>query len=376
MRSTIRTWSFFNPVYSIPGGYRFEETLKSPEKVPLHISVDVSVNESNVYADYIVPDVTYLEGHYGWLNPHAPTLKFTGIRTPCVEPLTGKTADGRPYCLETFLIDLAEKAGLPGFGEGVIGDRDGKKYPLHTAEDFYMRAIANIASNAKIPKASPDEVAWVERNYPVAGHRELLSDEGWKEVCYVLARGGVFRGYDEMFDGEMHKYGVKKVHLYNEDLALTRNSLTGELFPGTLKYAPPIDSSGKVIEEIDRDYPFTVITYKKNLHTQSRTTCHRWAMEVFPENYVEINARDAEARGIKPDEDVRLISASNRKGIVGKARLSKLVREGCVGVSFHYGHTQLGAGSLLVKDAENVFLGGKEIARGDGSRGTQPSEPD
>ncbi len=356
---------FFNPVYSIPGGYRFVETLKDPQKVPLHISVDTGINESNLYADYIVPDITYLEGHYGWLNPHAPTLKFTGVRTPCVEPLTGKTKDGRPFSLETFLVDLAERAKLPGFGAKAMPGKDGQEYPLHTAEDFYMRAIANIGFNAKVPAAPEPEVAFVERNYPVAKHRALLNDDQWKKACFVLARGGVFKKYDDLFDGEMHKYGIKKVYLYNEKLAQARNSLTGERFSGTLKYTPPVDSKGKVIEKADQGYPFFMVTYKMHVHTQSRTTSHRWAMEVVPENFVNMCAADAAELGLKTGDAVRLISPSNADGIVGKVQVTNLVRRGCLGVSFHYGHSQLGASELSIKNAESVMLGGKEVAKKD-----------
>ncbi|WP_218188389.1 molybdopterin-dependent oxidoreductase, partial [Desulfosarcina cetonica] len=143
----------FNPVYSIPGGYRFKETLADPDKVPLHVSIDIAVNESNIYADYIVPDLSFAEGHYGWLTPHAPGLSFTGIRSPMIEPLTDKTPDGRPICTETLLIDLATHLNLPGFGKAAIADANGGRHDLLRAEDFYLRAFANIAAGAKLPPA-------------------------------------------------------------------------------------------------------------------------------------------------------------------------------------------------------------------------------
>lgn len=354
---------FFNPVYSIPGGYRYKETFKSFDKVPLHVSIDIAINESNIYADYIVPDVTYPEGHYGFLTPHAPTLKFTGVRTPTIEPLTGKTADGRPFCEETFLIDLARAAGLPGFGENALKGKDGRTYPLTSGEDFYLRGIANLASAAKVPQASAEEVAFVERNYPVARFKELLPAGEWKQACYVLARGGVFdKSYEDVFDGEKHKFGLKRVVLYNEELATTKNSITGEFFPGTLKYVQPMTPTGTVIEEVDKDYPFTLISHKMNLHTQSRTVLHDWSMEVFPENFVVVNEKDAKKLGLVSDAKVRLVSRSNPEGVIGKLRVSKLVRPGCLGVSLHYGHTQLGASRLPVSKAEEVFLGGRDVA--------------
>ncbi len=352
---------FFNPIYSIPGGYRYIETFKNPEKVPLHVSIDIAINESNIYADYIVPDVTYPEGHYGWLTPHAPALRFTGVRTPCIEPLTGKTGDGRPFCLETFLIDLAETTGLPGFGERAIPGKDGRFYPLHRAEDFYLRGIANLANGANVPMASAEEISFVEKNYPVAKYKNILSSEEWNRTCYVLARGGIYKKYEDVFDGEKFKHGIKRVVLYNEELATTRNSLTGEFFSGTLRYTPPMDSANNVIEEVDRDYPFYIVTHKMNLHTQSRTMFHRWSMEVFPENFVVMNEKDAVSLGIKTNDKVRLVSRSNLQGIEGKVRVSKLIRSGCVGVSNHYGHTQLGASRIPIIRGEEVFLGGEKV---------------
>jgi len=351
----------FNPVYSIPGGYRYIETLTSAEKVPLFVSIDTAINESNLYADYIVPDLCYPEGHYGWLNAHAPVLKFTGLRTPMIEPLTGKTADGRPFCTETFLIDLAKRLNLPGFGKAVIPDADGVMQPLERGEDFYLRAYANIVANANVPPASPAEVKWVEENYPVARLRNILKPREWNRLCHALARGGIFGTYEGAFDGEMFKYGLKRAAVYNEQLAQARNSLTGKRFPGSPKYVGAVDSSGKRIEDQDGDYPFHLVSYKTSLHTQSRSAWHDHSMELFPENSVILNGKDARNLRLKPSATVRLVSRSNPSGITGKIQISESIRPGCIAVSFHYGHTQFGASPLQVRNGEAAFLGGTQI---------------
>lgn len=356
---------FYNPVYSTPGGYRYVESLKDPEKVPLHVSIDIGVNESNLYADYIVPDVTYLEGQYGWLNPHAPALKFTGIRLPCLEPLTGQTRDKRPYCLETFLIDLAVSLDMPGFGENAITGKNGEAYPLLCAEDFYLRAYANIAAGSELPAASAGEAAFVERNYPITRYKSMLEENEWRQVCFMFARGGVFKSYGDVFNKDTFLYGIERAVLYNEKLATTRNSLTGERFPGTIRYFSPQDSAGNMIAEMDREYPYSVVTHKMHVHTQSRTTWHKYAMELFPENLIQIHSVDATRLGLKSGDKVILHSASNTAGVTGKAEITETIRPGCIGISFHYGHSQLGASPLIVKGAENVFLGGKEVCDGD-----------
>jgi len=127
-----------------------------------------------------------------------------------------------------------------------------------------------------------------------------------------------------------------------------------------------MDASGAVVAEKDEAYPFILISHKMNVHTQSRTGSHRWAMEIFPENFVVINEKDAAMMGVATGDAVRLESASNPEGVVGKAEVSKLVRPGCVSISHHYGHSQLGAGRLAIKDGEKVFLGGGRVVDAQG----------
>lgn len=352
----------FNGVYSIPGGYRFKETLTDHGKVPLYVSIDTAVNETNIYADYIVPDLCYPEGHYGWQNPHAPVSRFTGLRLPVIEPLVDKTEDGRPFCTETFLIDLAQRIGLPGFGEEAIAGDDGKTYPLNKAEDFYLRAYANIAFNAKLPKASKEDLKRIDDGFPVARHKDVLPAAHWEQLAYALIRGGIFQPYDKSFDDERFKHGYGSYAIYNEKLANTINTMTGEKFSGTPLFVKPSFSDGQAMESLDKTYPYTVITYKMSEHTQSRSLWNNFGMELAPTNHVEMNEADAKAAGLKTGDTVRVTSASNAEGIIGTVKTTELIRPGCTGVSFHFGHTQFGGSELEIKDADTAFLGGKTIA--------------
>jgi tetrathionate reductase subunit A len=177
----------------------------------------------------------------------------------------------------------------------------------------------------------------------------------------MLARGGVFIPYEKVSEGDKFKHGVQRVAVYNEELAATTESLTGKRFSGSLKYTPPTNSTGRKLEEIDADLPFAAVTYKKSLHTQSRTLWCDYAMEIMPENFVEMNKADAEKAGIQDGDLVRVTSKSRRDGIQGKARITNLVRPGVVAISFHYGHTQFGASRLYIENGETVFQGGKTV---------------
>ncbi len=363
---------FFNPVYSIPGGTHYIDTLKSHEKVPLHVSIDVCVNESNLYADYIIPNLTYLEGQYSIMSPHAPAHKFSTVRVPSIAPLTGKTQDGRPFSMETLMIDLAEYLHLPGFGKEAISGADGKKYPLHCAEDYYIRGLANLATACKLPPASDTEMAYVAQHYPLRQFRKLITPEEWQQVCYMILRGGVFPAkYNSMFKNANHLKALPRLALYNENLAAARNAFTGKNFCGTLSLAPAIEAGGEDVAKQDSAYPFVAITYKMNVHAQSRTSSHSWAMELFPENHAVIHEEDAQKLGIGKDDSVRVYSRSCPQGIVIKALPTRLIRKGCVAISFHYGHTQMGAGELSIRDVEHVMLGGTQV----GSHGRLKADP-
>ncbi|GAB6075477.1 4Fe-4S dicluster domain-containing protein [Desulfurobacterium crinifex] len=357
---------FSNIVYSMPGGRRFIETLKDHDKVPLHISIDTTINESNIYADYIVPDITYLEGHYGFLTPHAPGCWFTAVRTPILEPMTGRTEDGRPFCMETFLIDVARYLNLPGYGEKAIPGKDGKLYPLIKPEDYYLRGIANLASNAKVKDAPEEEIEYIERNYPVSKHKDILSEKEWRKVCTVLARGGVFKPTDKVFDENGNFiFGIPRICIWNEKLGTSKNSLTGERFWGTVKYQPSTDYFGIPIEELDRNYPFTIITYKSALHTQSRTICYKQALIYESDFSLKVNPEDAERFGLKDGDRVKIYSRSYPEGLITTVKVTNLVRPGTVAYSHHFGHWQHGASPISVVDGEDVFLGGRKVVKGD-----------
>jgi len=92
-------------------------------------------------------------------------------------------------------------------------------------------------------------------------------------------------------------------------------------------------------------------------------------MEVFPTNYVEVNEKDAQQLKLRNKDKVRLVSHNNPKGIVGQVKVTRLIRPGCVGVSHHYGHTQMGASALPIRRAAEVFLGGKKVADAKGLKG-------
>ncbi|MEK6552611.1 MAG: molybdopterin-dependent oxidoreductase, partial [Bacteroidota bacterium] len=89
-----------NPLFQSPYQHELAEAIT---KIPLVISFDSFINETNEYANYILPDHTFLEK---WdESSNIPTVGFNhfGIQQPVVEPLfdTRHTGD--------VLINIAKR---------------------------------------------------------------------------------------------------------------------------------------------------------------------------------------------------------------------------------------------------------------------------
>lgn len=361
---------YINQRNSIPGGDRFVETFTDPAKIPLFLAVDTTINESSIYADYIVPDVMFLDGQYGFMGQQTGACTAVGqaLRHPAVEPLTGRTEDGRAMMMETFLIDCAMRLGLAGFGPDAIpGDPDGphagQTFPLEKAEDFYVRAIGNFAHNAATPAADPDEVAYAER-YPVAKHRSVLTEDEWQQAAYVLVRGGYFESPESAWDDqERHTGGVATdahygLQIWHEVFATTPESFTGRMRFGTATYRTPTDGAGVDLADADADeYPFVLTTFRESTRTKARTAYDYWALETYPRNFIQIHPEDAAELGIA-DGDV--VEISSRSGSAqGHARVTSRVRRGSIAGTHHYGHRQQGVSDWQIEGADEAVLGAR-----------------
>jgi anaerobic selenocysteine-containing dehydrogenase len=241
--------------------------------------------------------------------------------------------------------------GKDGFGEGM---------DFHRAEDFFLKAIANLAYGDKkgevVPDASDEEMELfrkARRHLPESVFSEekwkrALRPEEWRKVVYVLNRGGRYESFRKAYKGEHMAHKLKNIlHMYVERVATTKNSITGKRFSGIPIHEPIMDIKGNLVE--DKEYPFRLITFKEIFAGHSRTAGHYLShLSLLPENKVMMNSRDAQELGLREDDRVWLTSKSNPKGVIdlGNGRQQKMVgrvgiiegiRPGVVGLSWHYG---------------------------------------
>lgn len=364
---------------SIPGATQETiDTLRDRAKIPLFVAFDIVIGETSMYADYIIPDVTYLER---WGTPHVtPDVQTTTskVRQPAAVPLTETvTVDGEvmPISTEAFLIAVAKAMRLPGVGS----DAFGAGMDFHRPEDFYLKAVANIAFGDKkgevVPDASPDEVVLfreARKHLPRSVFdepkwRQALRPHEWAKVVYVLNRGGRYEDFDAYErSGALlpHRFG-KMLSFFIEEVAEARNSMTGKHFDGLPLYESPKDAKGAVIS--DPDFPFRLITYKESFGGHSRTISNYWAnYSIQPGNKVLVNRRDAARLALRDGSRVHLSSKTNPRGevdlgdgttlrIEGEVKVTECIRPGVVAVSWHYGHwNAYGASDKIVVDGVKI----------------------
>jgi tetrathionate reductase subunit A len=334
-----------NPLYGQAGLYEHaKEALADPKRLPLIISIDPFINESSAFADYIVPD-TVLYETWGATGPWAGYLtKINSVRWPVVEPPQEKTPDGDPICMESFLIAVARRMGLPGFGDEAIPDADGNMHRLNHPEDWHLRVAANIAFDEDpVPDAPDEELALtgVERIWDKI--EAVLEPEECRKVAYVLTRGGRFENEDKAYEGEWltHRYG-KPMQIYNEKLGTSRNSLTGKRFIGTPTWVPPVFADETLLDSVYRpeEWPFKTVCTKSQLMSAGIIGTPRLE-EIHPSNAIVIHEDDAAQLGIRSGDRVRVTSPGG--SVEGVASVRRGIQRGVIGIEHGYGHWGLGA---------------------------------
>lgn len=346
-------WSC-NPVYGIAGVREIaKRTLGDPKTIPLLIAVDPFINESSAYADYIVPDSTMYES-WGYAAPWAfiPT-KSMMARWPVVEPKNAKTAEGQPINVESFLIALGKALGLPGFGENALSGADGQKHPLNTAEDWWLRAGANVAFTGKAPvgDASDDDLALSGVSRIWREIREILPEAEARKVAFLYTRGGRHQPAKEAWD-ETGKHAwafAKPLQVWNEAIGTSRDSMTGKRNSGVPGWVAPRFADGAPLEARypAKDWPFKLISQKSPLQNSYSMT-HRRLRGLHPDNPVGMHPEDALRLGVVSGDKIRIETPNGAAEASIVVRRS--VRQGVLAVEHGFGHRELGARSHRIGD--------------------------
>jgi anaerobic selenocysteine-containing dehydrogenase len=387
-----------SPVYSLPAGHTWIPILQDVEKLPLFVANDIIIGETSMYADYIFPDVTYLERWEITGSHPCITFKVQGVRQPAIAPLTGTvTVYGQEMALqyEAMLLGLAEKLGLPNFGPNGLGEGVNFTHP----DDLYLRMVMNLAYGEKkdledaVPDAAPEEIDQfikARTHLPRAvfdpARWQAITGDLWPKVVTVLSRGGRFQAFEKGYPGDGVRPGSfdepyviptgtkfgKLINMYLEKTAGVKHAGTGKRLPGYATYVEPLTGfDGQVIDDSPAGYDLKMITYREIAQTKSRTPGNYWLKALLPENFILMNAADVAGRGFADGERAKITSATNPQGewdfgngrklsMVGKIRAVQGMRPGVIAFALGFGHWGYGGqdvtidGTLIPGDARRV----------------------
>ncbi|GAM71138.1 tetrathionate reductase subunit A [Vibrio sp. JCM 19236] len=349
-KADILLWHMCTPLYSTPSTGRDEIIAKisDPKEVPLLIASDIVVGDSSAYADYIIPDLMYLEQYVHHPMMEATLVKGTAVRTPVVEPMTDKTEKGFHMSYEQFLIDVAIELGMPGFGEDAIPDGYGKLWSLNTMSDYYIKGVANLAHNfGQVPEITDEELRITGLDSFYQEHKDTLKANEWLDVLFAISRGGLFESVDNRRNGKQLTHQFDKcISMYSEKVATTVDSMTGKRFKGQALNAESVTALDKPLSDLDTELDMTILTRKSALQSHSRLSSANSIRQITPTNFAEINKQTGEAKGLKTGDMVWIESVN------GKRKAQVKLREGIApdAISFivGFGHNGYGASDYEV----------------------------
>ncbi len=345
-----------NPMYGQAGlTSLLEEKLKDPKNIGLYVAVDGFINETNRFADYIVPDSVMYEV-WGFTGAWSGTLtRMTTACWPVVEPRQARTAKGEPVSLDNFFIELGRRLDLPGFGDNAIEGADGRMHALNRAEDFYLRAAANIAMTGEpLPSATEEDISASGIEPLLDRIRDTVSEDEAGPVARLYSRGGRFETMDKAYNNEKLGHAWSRpLCVYNEAVGTAIDSYSGRRFVGTPTHHEPRFWDGSRLRDHypESDWPLLAFSFKSNLMNSYAIGLERLRM-IKPYNPVLMHHNDAVRFGVRHGDTISIESPGGK--VLALALVGDNVHEGAIGIEHGYGHRELGASSHIIDGQERA----------------------
>ncbi len=353
--------------YSLPAGHTNIQALQDLERIPLYFANDITIGVMSMYADYVFPDLHYLERwEMQGSHPNMP-VKVQPVRNPVIaspNEVVEVFGEAQPISYEAVWLALAERLGIPGFGkDGLAPGQD-----LTRPDDFYVRLVANVATDGKPVADASDEDLRVflasRRHLPKnvfdAARWERIAGPSWRKVVTVLTRGGRFDTQEASYKGDQvaNKY-AKLLNLYQEKTAKATDAFTGKHHFGLARYVALTDTLGRDTKSLEAGHDLHLITNRDIRMTKSRTISQPYLTLHMPENAIIMNASDARRLGFASGQLVKVVSATNPEGVwdlgngkrramVGKVAVIEGIRPGVITFTLGHGHWADGAMDMVV----------------------------
>ncbi|WCE30070.1 tetrathionate reductase subunit A [Vibrio sp. SCSIO 43137] len=341
-----------NPLYACSGlADQVVESIKDPKKLGLMIATDPYFSETNIYADYFVPDLAQYE-QWGASRQWGSELMGDVVSFPVITPRTPLNKEGNRICMEQLLIDIAKGVQLNGFGDHAFKDAAGQPKAIHTPEDYYIPVLANLAhSDGALPVPTEEDIRFtsVDRITPLL--KQKLKPEEVGPTQFLFTRGGRYYPVESRYEGEFFNEMMRwdaEFQIYNEGLAHITNFHTGEYLDGLPVFDKQRFWDGTAIRDLwkEEEYPFYFSTFKHQLRSPYSVTLDR-ITALGQSNFIQINQKEARKYQLKTGDTARVISPKGTF-IEGTVQADDTVAMGCIVVPLGFGHTAFGASDITI----------------------------
>lgn len=343
-----------NVLYSASSiDHRLEKVLADPKSLPLFIGIDAFINETNRFADYIIPDRVMYE-EYACDRTWGSFHQCVVAGAPVVELHTAKNKKGQSICMETFLIDIALALKLPGFGKGAIPRKDGKSVDLLSYEDWAVRYLSNVAEQCQnLPKVTESDRIFAGLHWAMKEVTPRLTPMEAKRVEALLSRGGYYDYMNKYSGNFMKNGGGKFLQFFNPAMAELKHCFSGENYPGVPVLSEPKFFNGELWESrwSSKEFPLRFSSYKPAIRS-NYSVVFEHCVEASRENFIYINELTAKSIGLSTLDKV-LLESPNGKPVQGVLICDSGVVPGAVCVAHTFGHSAYGV--------ETRYVNGKEI---------------
>jgi thiosulfate reductase / polysulfide reductase chain A len=352
-RATIDTLIsyYVNAPMSWPEGpTRVKRVLLDEVKVPFHVAIDAFYSETVEVADLVLPDVTFLEKWDLDSRNSYDFREYVGLRQPVVDP-PGECRD-----IRDILIVLAQS----------IDDEMASYFHFKDAEEYVRLWAESVPGGLDYLK---EEGIWVDNEKPQQKKAYLQEVNYKKDDPNVIIR-----------DNGLIQYKVKESEVLTVGRLYKNKQVTGFQTPDRLfqfKWGNPVDLGDQFsyptyipinVEEKLGDEDFMLITFKWNVHTQSRTTNQIWLTEIVSDNPCWIHPIAAGQLNIKNGESFYIQNKDQEpKRLEVRAHLTEGIHPKVLAISASFGHWQYGRTAkgkginpnVLIKDKVDLVGGGQ-----------------
>jgi anaerobic selenocysteine-containing dehydrogenase len=278
-----------NPVFSKPEGSKWVQALR---KVPLVVSCSPLPDESTFWADFVLPDHTYLERSEIVEAAPSSGQPVIGLRQPVVPPRHNTMATG------DLVIRLARSLGAP------VADA----FPWSDSRE----AIAGLLQGIEVPESDrgdlPAEAALLAQMRKNGGWWGTRTFEGWKDGFATPSRK--FEFYSQSIASRLAALfpdaGDLDKHLSGHGVMTRADDLC-------LPHWEPARFAGD-----PRQYPFLLAPYRAINYAEGGVRHLPWLRELPSagrlawKETIEVNPHDADRLGVREGDAVWIESPAGR----------------------------------------------------------------